>query len=1351
MNFVFEIPRNNKELLEDPNCSNYFVKQIYNVNEIQTQLRAAHNAQKRGDVFYIFDHFDTFFSVIENADQLQIQNLIRAVDILYNTMERLGQWLNDYFKLPASSQESSDEQKDYLNLTKMVMYLLVSTLKVTDKCQKDQTTPPKSTGRKKKKNLDESQPYFITYEKKRYEVLIQICNIMQMPIEKLWNMLIVEENFVNLVCDLAYRSLVHPSIKEKRVNDAVFQILGIAIKQYRHGMAFPVQIVEILEREELAVMPIAHGVSYLNDTFGITSVLANLLTEIIERVNVNPASQVTSKHLSLFIAEIGAISTQLSLQCLDMAPDLLNLESYSVRNSLFAIMNDIIVNHLSGEDLNNDQKTLREECLEDLWNHMNDTSSYVRSKVIHIWNDLKNQNAVPLEWILRVVTRAIERLEDKTATVRKNAITLLKSFLESNPFASTLQLEVIEQKLQKEVKEMNELQEKFRNQHRIAKDLVTDYDERCAPELEPILTSILSDDEQTKSLTINDTLDETNSEQRIEIIRKYLRNGHFDDVAAYIIKLDASAGNYEKWKSLQTNEKVLYFNALLKSYLFDDYESELDKQATIVGFLQDALQFSQAIAGAVPKLEEMLMSTTSSDTLEAIEFFKTGYLFDIKGTETGMKLMLRLLYLINTGQEKDEKSEAVMRAYHQILFGTDATDRMHHVKVVDNLCKFLECISIDEYTAFELMIKKWCATEDINVNTINVLFERFTLKLPETSANAARCCMELLILVSNAKPAVSHNNMKLIMDIINSHRILHDPRIFSGCLQLLMNSIQPEKVQKSSDYYKRIDNVELNNAIVGSFTKFFFYPKLPDFESIASQTINFLYKMCTSPDVLCQDIIHGLCTKLMEISEKRHERNMETDDSGYGSPLLVQMYIPKYLLPRIIFIFGYVATKELVYLNDDVTINVKYREKLSSQSQGANRSGCSEGTPNRRYGSVDSRSTSPVDGNDSAYGIGATAEDNLGELINNICDSELIGSVDGLLYHFVPILNEILSHPAKYTDEYVQRAALLTFLRFMACSSTYCADKIAFLMNILRKTKTVSMKCNIIIGLADLTGRFANTVEPWIPNFFVMLFEEDDSVRLTTLKMLSHVILQAIIRVTGQISEMAVCIIDTNFEIQNTAKEFFRQLVNSKELEYYKVMPDIISRLSTNETPTPEDKFRIIMRYLFGLVHKDRPTEILTDKLCCRFRNTNTERQWRDIAFCLSLLNPSEKTMKKLIEHLPGYKDKLQVDDIYDCFRTIITNANKHFIKPGLKEATKEFDAKLQKCLEAGQNNISINVSTIDTEDVPTTIKPKRNSQKTTRNSKKRERARIVSSDEDDDDFEENIPPLRPRRAPKRK
>ena len=50
-----------------------------------------------------------------------------------------------------------------------------------------------------------------------------------------------------------------------------------------------------------------------------------------------------------------------------------------------------------------------------------------------------------------------------------------------------------------------------------------------------------------------------------------------------------------------------------------------------------------------------------------------------------------------------------------------------------------------------------------------------------------------------------------------------------------------------------------------------------------------------------------------------------------------------------------------------------------------------------------------------------------------------------------------------------------------------------------------------------------------------------------------------------------------------------------------------------------EENFRTIMKYIIGLIEKDKLLESLVEKLCLRFRATRTERQWRDISYCLSL------------------------------------------------------------------------------------------------------------------------------------
>lgn len=152
---------------------------------------AASQALQSSDAFYIFDHFDTFFSIIENASETQVKVFVQAIEILYRTAENLGHLLQPYL-----NQENLDRQIDYLNLVKMVIYLLVGTIRACDAHIKDTTPQVNAVGRKNKKTNDDQFPYMASYDLKRYEVLVQICNFMDWKIEKLWNLSIAEEEFV---------------------------------------------------------------------------------------------------------------------------------------------------------------------------------------------------------------------------------------------------------------------------------------------------------------------------------------------------------------------------------------------------------------------------------------------------------------------------------------------------------------------------------------------------------------------------------------------------------------------------------------------------------------------------------------------------------------------------------------------------------------------------------------------------------------------------------------------------------------------------------------------------------------------------------------------------------------------------------------------------------------------------------------------------------------------------------------------------------------------------------------------------------------------------------------------------
>merc|ERR1712130_868823 len=188
------------------------------------------------------------------------------------------------------------------------------------------------------------------------------------------------------------------------------------------------------------------------------------------------------------------------------------------------------------------------------------------------------------------------------------------------------------------------------------------------------------------------------------------------------------------------------------------------------------------------------------------------------------------------------------------------------------------------------------------------------------------------------------------------------------------------------------------------------------------------------------------------------------------------------------------------------------------------------------------------------------------------------------------------------------------------------------------------------------------------------------SVRSNTLTVLAHLILNDMIKVKGQISDMAFCIVDPIDKIAGLSKLFFAELAK-KGNTLYNVMPDIVSRLSDSEVGIEEEAFRSVMRYIIGLIEKDKLQESLVEKLCHRFRSTNTERQWRDIAYCLSLFSYSDRSLKKLSDNFGCWADKLHSDSVYTSIAVILAGAKKTGVGVG-REAAKQLVEELEVKVE---------------------------------------------------------------------
>ncbi|KAG8271679.1 meiotic chromosome condensation [Homalodisca vitripennis] len=231
----------------------------------------------------------------------------------------------------------------------------------------------------------------------------------------------------------------------------------------------------------------------------------------------------------------------------------------------------------------------------------------------------------------------------------------------------------------------------------------------------------------------------------------------------------------------------------------------------------------------------------------------------------------------------------------------------------------------------------------------------------------------------------------------------------------------------------------------------------------------------------------------------------------------------------------------------------------------------------------------------------------------------------------------------------------------------------------LEKCSEENVRLSLVIVFGDLLFKFPNTVEPW-----TRLRDESWKVRRNTLLVLSHLVTNEMVKVKGQISEVALCIVDENEEIVDLAKRFFSEL-SLKGNTLYNVLPDIISHLSNpaSDVTVEEKNFEIILKYIMDQIQKEKQLENLVEKLCKRMKESICERQWKDLAFCLSLLPWSDRSLRRLIDHAYCFCDRLLYQPVATLFLNIVATVTRSN-KPGLKEIGAELNTIIDEVITKG-------------------------------------------------------------------
>eukprot|EP00977_Amphora_coffeiformis_P007045 scaffold1522_cov166-Amphora_coffeaeformis.AAC.23 len=318
-------------------------------------------------------------------------------------------------------------------------------------------------------------------------------------------------------------------------------------------------------------------------------------------------------------------------------------------------------------------------------------------------------------------------------------------------------------------------------------------------------------------------------------------------------------------------------------------------------------------------------------------------------------------------------------------------------------------------------------------------------------------------------------------------------------------------------------------------------------------------------------------------------------------------------------------------------------------------------------------------------GMAAELEAENERQIADISENEILGR--GLISVFGPLLVRVVGNEGgKFDSEILRQASTLALCKFMCVSSTFCEQHLPLLFKALGDApdEDITMRANTVVALGDLAFRFPNEVEPYTPRIYACLRDPSTNVRRHTMMVLTHLILNDMVKVKGNVCEIALCLRDEDSRIRDTARLLFHELSKRSNNPVYNLLPDIVSQLSQRDNA--REDFRPIMAFLLGFIKKEKQCDMLVEKMLQRFEKCTSVSQKADLAYCLTLLKVSEKSIKHLAECFKKYKDALYDDDVRKSFSSIVSKAKKN-LKPEFRQFVEEWEAKLNEMAVAGAEN----------------------------------------------------------------
>ncbi|KZV59289.1 ARM repeat-containing protein, partial [Peniophora sp. CONT] len=1006
-----------------------------------------------------------------------------------------------------------------------------------------------------------------------------IVKVLKIRSQRIWTTTVDRSTVLEALMGPVYLVLENEThMKFEGIRANVYQAVCLAVKHHNHSKSAQIKLVQLLGYSDALADPVANLLAKLAHDYEHTALTEEFLREVAGKTWASTDST-GPKSFSRCLIRLGELAPRLVLKELSALQNHLDNDAYQMRNAIVEVYGALICYLLrqweTTDDADHTLKTIH-HIYDALIERTQDSSSYVRSRVYQVLvkvltapnedplKNVKTQRSVAPQR-MEVTMEACLALMDRTATVRKYALICLQTLLNTHTFPTAKEGD------KDECRDLP--RQYFRERYNELRSLKRTH--------EAALAAILRDDAPGEDAQLPvDTAHEAaifkkkwskkrraEGDDAMEVDGEVVEDeeAESDDDADSIISDDGD----ESKENLLTTLDLPNLDEAQRARV--KHEAQLIEKAQLYKkYFWDGLRFIKIIHSALKTARDLLGSKHKAEVLEAMELFRVAHIWKVSTAEAGMRKMIHLIWQKDNNAPPSTTGEEVVSTrgvrnrlldtYESIYFNPQEKVQANQVakEISRQMIDLTSWMSLAELTSLEELLRQMMDEDRIRADVIETLWEVY--QSPRSSAKQRRGAIILLGMFALSKPSIVRDKQSILLKIGLGDKGKADLQLAKyTCIALQRMTGLKKKIKGSLEDNRQ--RYAMSNPV---FRRLIDVLEAPTHDrawfAFAEQALNAVYALAEKPEVVAERVIRDLTRRAFtsapmpaagvggsaqppqsqpEQEKEREERDpdaMETDDeedtikakaqegSEEGEEDRAATPQPQaapgpsqasavpggdagdaFGLSQMFFVVGHVAMKQIVHLE---LIEREMKRKKQEQEMAAK------------------QGATQTEKEDEIEQVAGNAEDDIGELIKHVREEELLFGEKSLLKVYGPLLVYVCGSPQIYKDATLRSAATLSFAKFLCVSGKFCEEHHMLLFKILETSRDPNIRANIVIGIGDLAVSFATIIDERLNDLYMGLGADELIVKKNTLMVLTHLILNGMIKVKGQLAEMAKCIED---------------------------------------------------------------------------------------------------------------------------------------------------------------------------------------------------------------------------------